>query len=94
MARTAAAVLLAAAALAAAAAAQPNLPGPGNPVGGPRLVLQLPPPAPPAATAGPRVGPAPEHGRDCAPTWPCRLRLFGWTGRDGGIGLKGPALNW
>ena len=34
---------------------------------------------------------------DCAPAWPCRLRLFGTLGaidKYGGVGLKGPALTW
>jgi hypothetical protein len=42
-------------------------------------------------------GPDRFGGEDCAPAWPCRLRLFGTLGaidRYGGVGLKGTALFW
>jgi hypothetical protein len=62
-----------------------------------RPTLNLEPPSadlasPPAA--GPRLAAGPGRSGDCAPAWPCRLRLFGFTGKYGGIGLKGPALTW
>jgi hypothetical protein len=59
------------------------------------LLLQLPLPdfgSPPAA--GPRLAAGPDQSADCAPAWPCRLRLFGFTGKYGGVGLKGAALTW
>jgi hypothetical protein len=41
----------------------------------------------------------PDHfgNENCAPAWPCRLRLFGTLGvvdKYGGVGLKGTALFW
>jgi hypothetical protein len=60
----------------------------------PTLNLQPPSadlPAPPAAE---RRLAGPGQDDSCARAWPCRLQLFGYTGRYGGIGLKGTALTW
>jgi hypothetical protein len=37
---------------------------------------------------------APGQDDSCAPAWSCRLQLFGYTGKYGGVGLKGTALTW
>jgi hypothetical protein len=88
-------VALALALAAAPAAAQQSRSGAAAAIEQRPLDLR-PPPAdfspPPGA---PRLAaPAPDAG--CAPSWPCRLRLFGGvTGKyGGGIGLKAPALSW
>ena len=64
-------------------------------VGRPPLILQ--PPAPdfaPAPAPNPRLAPNVSQQSECAPAWPCRLRLFGVIDKTGGVGLKGPVLNW
>jgi hypothetical protein len=58
-----------------------------------RLLDLRPPTAAIALPPAPRLA-APARDAGCAPQWPCRLRLFGYTGRYGGIGLKAPALTW
>jgi len=65
------------------------------------LRLQLPPVdlTTPPDNDPQRLANGPDRFRDenCAPAWPCRLRLFGTLGvidKYGGIGLKGTALTW
>jgi hypothetical protein len=62
-----------------------------------RQQLELQPPAadfaaPPANQ--PRLSARPDPNANCAPAWPCRLRLFGIIEKNGGVGLKGTALTW
>ncbi|HEY3911001.1 MAG TPA: hypothetical protein VGM07_14065 [Stellaceae bacterium] len=79
------------AALLAAANALPAQAQPTRP-----LRLQVPPVdfrTPPDNNPG--LGTAPDHRSEgCMPEWPCRLRLFGVIERNGGVGLRGTALNW
>jgi hypothetical protein len=90
---TLAAALAVVALAAAPTAAQQSASGSSAPMLHRPLDLQ-----PPAADlipppAGPRLA-APGQNAGCAPAWPCRLRLFGFTGKYGGVGLKAPALTW
>jgi hypothetical protein len=95
VARAAATAVLAALTVSADPAVAQRLESGGDPaVRSPTLKLQPPPanlPAPPAAA--PRLA-APGQDDSCAPAWSCRLQLFGYTGRYGGVGLKGTALTW
>ncbi|MGA8759997.1 MAG: hypothetical protein WB611_27500 [Stellaceae bacterium] len=66
-----------------------------------RLLLQLPRSALGASPPANLRLANPKPAVDCAPAWPCRLRLFGVIGKNsgagnnsGGVGLKGPALTW
>ena len=79
---------------AAPASAQQPSSGGSRTVAPQRLILQ-PPPADLAAPAPatPRLA-RPNSAADCAPAWPCQMRLFGFTGKYGGVGLKAPALTW
>jgi hypothetical protein len=54
----------------------------------PALDFRSAPAISPRSTVGPR------QESECAPAWPCRLRLFGVIDRTGGVGLKGPVLTW
>ena len=78
-------------ALAIVGGAQPGRTQPTRP-----LRLQVPPVdfrTPPDNNPG--LATAPDRGSEgCVPEWPCRLRLFGIIERNGGVGLKGTALNW
>jgi hypothetical protein len=58
------------------------------------LVLQPPPADLGAPPPGSPLLALPRSADDCAPAWPCRMRLFGFTGKYGGVGLKAPALTW
>jgi hypothetical protein len=42
----------------------------------------------------PRPAPTAQKDGECAPAWPCQLRLFGVIDKTGGVGLKGPVLSW
>jgi hypothetical protein len=91
-ARTAAALLAVGLALPGPAAAQEaKLGGVASAPPG-RLILQLPVEVG-VLPVDPRPR-RPEKDSECAPAWPCRLRLFGVIEKDGGIGLKGTALTW
>ena len=91
----AAALLVAALFCAGSASAQQAVPGDRQAV--PQQLLKLQPPAPDFA-ASPARSPGVARGAgeksECAPAWPCRLRLFGVIDKTGGVGLKGPVLSW
>jgi hypothetical protein len=70
---------------------------PGERQAVPQRPLMLQPPAPDFGSSpapNPRPAPATQKDSECAPAWPCRLRLFGVIDKTGGVGLKGPVLNW
>jgi hypothetical protein len=77
------------------AAAQQAPPGDRQAVRQKPLILQ--PPAP-DFTSLPMLNQRPASGvqkdSECAPVWPCRLRLFGVIDKTGGVGLKGLVFTW
>ncbi len=89
----AAAIALALVAGLTTARAQPAQPAQWLRLQLPPVDLTTPPDNDPQRAAMPdRAGPD-----DCAPAWPCRLRLFGTLGaidKYGGVGLKGTAPFW
>jgi hypothetical protein len=88
------ALLVAALFAAHSAVAQQAAPGERQAV--PQRPLILQPPAPDFSSPGPNPRPASAARKDgeCAPAWPCRLRLFGVIDKTGGVGLKAPVLSW
>jgi hypothetical protein len=87
------AILLSAAPAAAQQSGSPATPA--TPAARPPTLSLQPHPAALAAPppSGQRLAP-PGQTDDCAPAWPCQLRAFGFTGKYGGVGLKGTALTW
>jgi hypothetical protein len=96
VARAAAAALLAALVVSSEPAMAQHPGSGGSPaVRSPTLNLQLRSADLAAPPSDKRRLAAPGQDETCAPAWPCRLQLFGYTGKyGGGVGLKGTALTW